>query len=136
MNATATPPTPMTPLPAPPTGPPRPGRLGVITTLTVLLITATIAAAGTRHVAPGVARLAPGTSPTAATSGEPLPVTTNNLRGAWYMPALADGSLAPLLARFNPDGTSASTASANPPRTRTAIRKPGSPVTSRPDPPA
>ena len=105
MNATATPPTPMTPLPAPPTGPPWPGRLGVITTLTVLLITATIAAAGTRHVAPGVARLAPGTSPTAATSGEPLPVTINNLHGAWYMPALADGSLAPLLARFNPDGT-------------------------------
>src|SRR6478609_10146272 len=34
-----------------------------------------------------------------------LPLSRDTLRGAWYQPTFADGSVTPGLARFSPDGT-------------------------------
>jgi hypothetical protein len=105
MNPNTPPPSAMVRLPAAARRAPR-ARLGVITTVAGLLITAAIAAGGTvLRTVPGTATLAAGASPVAVTDGDPVPVTVDSVHGAWYMPALADGSVIPLLARFSPDGT-------------------------------
>ena len=96
------PPIAMIPIPPPPaTRPARAQVLGLLAIAAGILIV--VGAAPARPTTPGAASIAPGIFPTVG-SGR-VPVSVEHLHGAWFMPALADGSVTPVIARFSADGS-------------------------------